>query len=100
MSVIEFTKNSCKNKDIMNKQITENFEQHFAMYSFTNIKEMPNIEVTKNGDAYIVKTEANTCKEIINSLSSYRCSHFNHTLIPVFTLIDEGLKIEFKIDGE
>lgn len=98
MTIIEFTKNSCKNKNIMNKQITQNFEEHLAMYSFTNFKDIPNIEVS-NG-TFIIRAETDTCKDIIESLSSYRCSYFDRTLIPVFTLINEGLKIEFKIDGE
>lgn len=100
MSVIEFTINSCKDKNTMNKQIIENFEQHLAMYSFTNLKNMPNIEVSKTGNTYIISAETDTCKDIIDSLSSYRCSNFNNTLIPVFTLIDKGLQIEFIIDGE
>lgn len=96
MSLIDFTHNTCKNKDILNKQILDNFEKHFAMYSFTTIKDMPNIEV--ENEAYIIRGTDEECKEIIKSLSSFRCSHFNDTLIPVFTVIKEGLRVEFVVD--
>ena len=99
MSLIDFTHNTCKNKDIFNKQILKNFEKHFAMYSFTTIKNMPNIEVLDNSDAYIFRGTVEECKEIINVLSSFKCSHFNDTLVPIFTLTEEGLIIEFKVDG-
>lgn len=98
MSLIEFTHKTCKNNDILNKQILENFEKHFAMYSFTTIKDMPNIEVLNN-EAYIIRGTDEECEEIINALSSFRCSHFNNTLVPIFTMVKEGLRIEFKIDG-
>lgn len=98
MSLIDFTHDTCKSVNIMNKQIIENFEKHFAMYSFTTIKDMPNIEVL-NSEAYIIRGTDEECKEIIDSLSSFRCSHFYDTLIPVFTLTEEGLIIEFKVDG-
>ena len=39
-------------------------------------------------------------EELVKFLLSFRCSHFEKTLIPIFTEIDNGLKIEFKIDGE
>ena len=41
MSLIDFTHLTCKNEDILNKQIIENFEKHFAMYSLTTIKKIP-----------------------------------------------------------
>lgn len=97
MSLIDFTHTSCKTKEKINKQIVENLDEHFAMYSFTAIKNMPNLELTKDNQAYIFKGSEKECKEIMNTLSSYQCSHFNTTLVPVFTMIDEGLKIEFKI---
>lgn len=100
MTMIEFTKNSCKNENILNKQVIENFEEHFAMYSFTTIREIPNIEAFEDQNAYIVRADKEECNEIIDTLSRYRCSNFHETLIPVFTIIEEGLKIEFKIDGE
>ena len=99
MSLIDFTHNTCKTKDILNKQILDNFEKHFAMYSFTTIKNMPNIEVLKNNEAYIIRGTSEECKEIIKALSSFKCSHFNDTLVPVFTMVEEGLKVEFEIDG-
>ena len=99
MSLIDFTHNTCKTKDILNTQIIENFEEHFAMYSFTTIKNMPNIEVTKDNEAYIIRGTDEECKDIINALSSFRCSHFNDTLVPVFTVVKEGIKVEFIIGG-
>ena len=99
MSLIEFTQNTCKTKDIFNRQIIENFEKHFAMYSFTTIKNMPNIEVLKDREAYIIRGTDEECKEIIESLSSFKCSHFHDTLSPVFTMTKEGLIIEFIVDG-
>ena len=99
MSLIEFTHATCKSADIFNKQILENFEKHFAMYSFTTIKNMPNIEVLKDSEAYIIRGTDEECKEIINVLSSFKCSHFHDTLVPIFTLTEEGLLIEFKVDG-
>lgn len=98
MSLIDFTHRTCKSVNILNKQILENFEKHFAMYSFTTIKDMPNIEVLNN-DAYIIRGTDEECKEIINALSSFKCSHFNDTLIPIFTSVEDGLIIEFKVDG-
>lgn len=98
MSLIDFTHSTCKSADIFNKQILDNFEKHFAMYSFTTIKDMPNIEVL-NSEAYIIRGTEEECKEIINALSSFKCSHFNDTLSPIFTLTEEGLIIEFKVDG-
>ena len=98
MSLIDFTHKTCKSIDIMNKRIIENFEKHFAMYSFTTIKDMPNIEVL-NSEAYIIKGTDEECKEIINALSSFKCSHFNDTLTPIFTMTEEGLIIEFEVDG-
>lgn len=95
MTIIDFTRNSCKNEDILNKQVINNFEEHFAMYSFTIIKDMPNIEVMDE-NAYIIKATKEKCIEIMNSLSKYQCSHFSNTLIPKFTIIEEGLRIEFK----
>lgn len=100
MSVIDFTHSSCKNKDIMNKQIIENFEEHFAMYSLNTIKNIPNIEISKDDNFYIVKCKSKECNEIINTLSAFKCSNYQNTLIPIFTIIEGGLKIEFKIDGE
>ena len=100
MTMIEFTKNSCKNENILNRQVIENFEEHFAMYSLTTIKDVPNIEVFEDENAYIIRGNKQECDEIINTLSQYRCSNFYTTLIPVFTLLEEGLKIQFKIDGE
>lgn len=101
MSIIDFTHLTCKkNNNIMNKQIVENFEEHFAMYSLNTIKDIPNIEVSKYDGTYIVKGTEDECNEIINRLSSFRCSNFENTLRPVFTLIKEGLCIEFKIDRE
>lgn len=99
MSLIEFTHNTCKTKEIFNRQIIENFEKHFAMYSFTTIKNMPNIEVLKDRQAYIIRGTDEECKEIIESLSSFKCSHFHATLSPVFTMTKEGLIIEFIADG-
>lgn len=99
MSLIDFTHLTCKNEDILNKQIIENFEKHFAMYSFTTIKDMPNIEVLKNGEAYIFRGTDEECKEIIESLSSFKCSHFNDTLVPIFKMEDKELLITFEIDG-
>lgn len=100
MTMIEFTKNSCKNENILNRQVIENFEEHFAMYSFTTIKDIPNIEVFQDENAYIIRADKQECDEIMNTLSKYRCSNFYATLVPVFTIIEEGLKVEFKIDGE
>lgn len=101
MSVIDFTHTSCKNNtEIMNKQLVENFEEHFAMYSLNTIKDMHNIEISKDNDSYIVKCKKKECDEIINKLSSFKCSNFKNTLTPIFTIINGGLKIEFKIDGE
>ena len=100
MSIIDFTHSTCKNTNIMNKQIVENFEEHFAMYSLNTIKNIPNIEVSKDNEAYIVKGTKEECTEIMNRLSSFRCSHFDTTLQPICTIIKAGLKIEFKIDGE
>ena len=99
MSLIDFTHTTCKNEDVFNKQIIENFEKHFAMYSFTTIKKMPNIEVLKNSEAYIIRGTDEECKEIVNALSSFKCSHFNDTLVPIFKMTDEGLLIKFKVDG-
>lgn len=99
MSLIDFTHNTCKNEDILNKQIIENFEEHFAMYSFTTIKNMPNIEVLKNREAYIIRGTDEECKEIIESLSSFKCSHFDQTLVPIFKMTKKGLIITFEIDG-
>ena len=54
MSVINFTKESCKNnKDIINTTLAENFEEHFAMYSLSTIKKLPNIEVSNDGKLYL-----------------------------------------------
>lgn len=100
MSMIDFTHKSCKTKDKINTQVIKNFEEHFAMYSFTTIKNMPNIEVSKKDNSYIIKGTEKECKDIVDSLSSFSCSHFHDTLIPIFTKIKEGLKIEFKIVGE
>lgn len=100
MSIIDFTHLTCKNKNIMNKQILENFEEHFAMYSLNTIKNIPNIEVSNDNEAYIVKGTEEECIEIKNRLSSFKCSHFENTLQPVCTIIKEGLKIEFKINEE
>lgn len=99
MSLIDFTHSTCKNKDILNRQIIDNFEQHFAMYSFTTIKQMPNVEVLKDTETYVIKCTGEECDEIIDALASFKCSHFNDTLVPVFTKIKQGLKIEFKTDG-
>lgn len=99
MSLIDFTHNICKDNDTLNKQIIDNFEKHFAMYSFTNIKNIPNIEVLKNNEAYIIRGTNEECKEIERVLSSFRCSHFHNTLVPKFTITKEGLIVEFMIDG-
>lgn len=98
MSLIQFTHDTCKNNDILNKQILNNFEKHFAMYSFTTIKNMPNIEVL-NDTAYLIRGTDEECEEIIKALSSFKCTHFNDTLVPIFTMIKEGLCIEFEVDG-
>ena len=100
MSIIDFTQNVCKNKDTINKQIIENFERYFAMYTLSTIKHMPNVEVFKNEKSYIIKATNKEYDEIINILSRYKCSNFQNTLIPIFTKTNEGLIIEFKIDGE
>lgn len=99
MSLIEFTNITCKSENIFKRQILENFEKHFAMYSFTTIKDMPNIEALKDSNAYIIRGTDEECKEIIESLSSFKCSHFSDTLSPIFTLTEEGLIIEFEVDG-
>lgn len=99
MSLIDFTHNTCKSNETLNKQIVDNFEKHFAMYSFTNIKNIPNIEVLKDNEAYIIRGTNEECKEIENVLSSFTCSNFNDTLIPKFTTIKEGLLVEFIISG-
>ena len=99
MSLIDFTHKTCKNNNILNQQILDNFEKHFAMYSFTTIKNIPNIEVLKENEAYIIRGTQKECKEIKNVLSSFKCSHFNDTLVPKFTIVKEGLIIEFEIDG-
>ena len=99
MSLIEFTHNTCKNNDILNKQIIKNFEKHFAMYSFTTIKNIPNIEVLKNSEAYIIRGTNEECKEIERVLSSFRCSHYHDTLVPKFTMTKEGLIVEFMVNG-
>lgn len=100
MSIIDFTRSSCKNKDMINKQITENFEKFFAMYGFTNIKEMPNVKVSRNGDYFIIEAEQEECDNIVNSLSKFKSSHFQNTLSPKFSKLKNGLKVEFTIDGE
>lgn len=99
MSLVDFTHTICKNKGTLNTQIVDNFEKCFAMYSFTTIKDIPEIELTKNKKAYIVRGTDEECKEIIDSLSNFRCSHFNDTLKPKFTMVDKGLQIEFIIEG-
>lgn len=99
MSLIEFTQNTCKNNDILNKQIIENFEKHFAMYSFTTIKNIPNIEVLKNNEAFIIRGTNEECEEIERFLTSYACSHYHDTLIPKFTMAKDGLIVEFIVGG-
>lgn len=99
MSLIDFTHNTCKSTNILNKQIIDNFEKHFAMYSFTTIKNIPNIEVLKENESYIIRGTNEECKEIERVLSSFKCSHFNNTLVPKFTIVKEGLIIDFEIDG-
>ena len=99
MSLIDFTHATCKSEDVLNKQIIDNFEKHFAMYSFTTIKNMPNIEVLKNREAYIIRGTDEECKEIIEALSSFTCTHFADTLVPIFKKTDKGLLITFKVDG-
>lgn len=99
MSLIDFTHKTCKNNDILNKQILDNFEKHFAMYSFTAIKDIHNIEVLKDNEAYIIKGTNKECEEIERVLSSYRCSHFDNTLVPKFTMVENGLLVEFIIDN-
>lgn len=99
MSLIDFTHKTCKNNDILNKQILDNFEEHFAMYSFTTIKNIPNIKVLKDNQSYIIKGTKKECKEIERILSSFRCSHFNDTLVPKFTMVEDGLIVEFIVDG-
>ena len=99
MSLIEFTHNTCKNNDILNKQIIENFEKHFAMYSFTTIKNIPNIEVLKNKEAFIIRGSSEECEEIESALTNYTCSHFHDTLVPKFTMAKDGLIVEFIING-
>lgn len=101
MSIIDFTQNVCKTREIVNKQITENFEHYFAMYTLSTIKnDMPNVEVSKSENSYIIKANTKESEEIINNLSKYKFSNFQNTLIPVFTKIDTGLLVEFKVDGE
>lgn len=100
MSIIDFTHNTCKNIDIMNKQLVENFEEHFAMYSLIKIKNISNIEVSNDNDSYIIKGTEEECKDIVEKLSRLKCSNFNDTLSPIITMISGGLQIEFKIDGE
>ncbi len=101
MSVITFTKESCKNIDTMNKTLVEHFEEHFAMYSLSTIKKFPKVEVVNNGKlCYIIKCNKKESVDIIDVLSSFQCSNFGNTLIPVFNLIDEGLLVEFKLAGE
>ena len=100
MSVITFTKQSCKNNDIMNKTLVENFEEHFAMYSLSTIKRLPNIEVSNDGKLYyFIKCNEEETMDIINTLSSFQCSNFDNTLIPIFNILEDGLKIEFEIKG-
>ena len=97
MSVISFTKESCKNnKEIMNKTLVENLEEHFAMYSLSHIKKLPNIEVGNNGNLYyFIKCDKDEALDIINALSSFQCSHFDNTLMPIFNIVDDGLNIGF-----
>lgn len=98
-SVIDFTRQVCKNEDSLNRQLIDNLDQHLAMFSFSNIGHLSNVQAVDN--VYIIaKTKNNTYDEIINKLSSYRCSYFDKTLVPVFTIVEEGLKIELKVDGE
>lgn len=99
MSLLEFTHHICKTDDVINKELIENFERHFAMYSFTKIKNMNNIDLSEDNEFYIFKGDNNECDDIISKLKSFRCSHFHNTLIPVYTMIEEGLKIEFITDG-
>lgn len=99
MSIIDFTNITCKkNNSITNKALIENFDKHFAMYSLTTIKKLPNIEISSNGEIfYTIKCNKEECQNIINTLSNFQCSHFSDTLVPIFTIIDNGLKIEFNI---
>lgn len=99
MSVINFTKESCKNnKDIINTTLAENFEEHFAMYSLSHIKNLPNIEVANNGEiCYFIKCKKDEALDIINVLSSFQCSHFDNTLIPIFNMVKDGLNVGFKV---
>lgn len=98
--MISFTINTCKNKNTIIQTLTNNFEKHFAMYSLTNIKALPSIEFNSKEVCYFVKCTKEESKEILKALSSFECSHFEDTLVPIFTELDNGLKIEFRIRGE
>ena len=99
MSLVDFTNSICKNKNTLNKQIIDNFETLFAMYSFTANTHMQNVELLENKNAYIIRGTDEECKEIINSLSNFRCSHFANTLKPIFDTSNKGLIVHFEIDG-
>lgn len=96
MSIIDFTHLTCKTTNIMNNKLIKNFEEHFAMYSLNTIENIPNIEVSKDSEAYIIKGTEEECTKIMDKITSFRCSHFDNTLYPVCTIIKEGLRVEFK----
>ena len=101
MSMISFTNKTCKTSDLITRTLIDNFEEHFAMYSLTTIKKIPSIEIHNDNELYYtIKCNVKEKDELVKFLLSFRCSHFEKTLIPIFTEIDNGLKIEFKIDGE
>lgn len=101
MSMISFTNKTCKTSDLITQALIDNFEEHFAMYSLTTIKKLPSIEIHSDDELYYtIKCNDKEKDELIKFLLSFRCSHFDKTLIPVFEDLNNGLKIEFKIDGE
>ena len=101
MSMISFTTETCKTSDLITQALIDNFEKHFAMYSLTTIKKIPSIEIHgKDEFYYTIKCNDKEREELVKFLLSFRCSNFDKTLIPIFSEIKNGLKIEFKIDGE
>lgn len=101
MSMISFTTKTCKTRDLITQALIDNFEEHFAMYSLTTIKKIPSIEIHGGNELYYtIKCNDKEKDELIKFLVSYRCSHFDKTLIPVIEELDGELKVAFKIDGE